>query len=301
MQKSTKWFLGILAVLAFFVLGAVTLFSVVFINLDTGTEEEVVGSGQKIAVVEVFGPIYSSEDIVRQLKKYRDNSTIKAILVHVNSPGGGVAASQEIYESIKRTDEKKPVIVSFSSVAASGGYYIACGARTIVANPGSITGSIGVISQFWEVNKLLDKIGVKSNTVKGGKMKDSGNPFREMTDDERKNFQALADDIHSQFMDAVGEARNFTHEEVLAIADGRVFSGKMAYKLKLVDTLGTFDDAVRIASDAAGIDGEPAIVKEVERESIIERMFGTTLKSVAKVKEEIFDQPLLQYRMPGSW
>ena len=299
MQKSTKWFLGIFISLTVFVVGTVAFIAFVLMNVGEYTEEEVTGSGQKIAVVEVFGPIYSSEDVVRQLKKYRDNSSIKAVVLHVNSPGGGVAASQEIYEEVKKTNEEKPVIVSMSSVAASGGYYIACGAKKIVANPGTITGSIGVISQFWQVNKLFDKLGIESNTIKSGKMKDGGNPFREMTDEEKKYFQEMSDDIHSQFIVAVEQARKLPHEKIIEIADGRAFSGRQAYKLKLIDTLGTFQETIRIAAAEAGISGEPAIVKEVERQSFIERLFGTTLKNVSKVKEELFDQPMVQYRMPG--
>ncbi len=301
MQKSTKWFLGIFAFIAIFVLGVIGFIAFAFVNVGEYTEEEISGSGQKIAVVEVVGPIYSSEEEVRQLKKYRKDNSIKAILLHVNSPGGGVAASQEIYEAVKRTNEEKPVIVSMSSLAASGGYYISCGARKIVANPGTLTGSIGVISQFWQVNKLLDKIGVSNNTIKSGKMKDEGNPFREMTDEERKNFQQLSDNIHQQFISAVESGRNIPHEKLIELADGRVYSGLQAYENHLIDTLGTYEDAIRITAVEANISGEPAIVKEVEKKSLFERMFGTTLRSVSRVKEELFDQPVLQYRMPGTW
>ena len=301
MQKSTKWFIGILSGLILFGIIVVVLLSVLMMSIGEGTEEEITGNGQKIAVVEVFGPIYSSEEIVRQLKKYRKESSIKAVLVHVNSPGGGVAASQEIYEEIKYTSEEKPVVISMSSVAASGGYYIACGAKKIVANAGTITGSIGVISQFWEVSKLMEKIGVQNNTIKSGKLKDSGNPFRAMSDEEKQYFQNLSSDIHQQFMEAVEDARHLSHEQVMEIADGRVYSGRQAFALGLVDTLGTYENAVRITADEAGINDEPAIVKEVERLSLVEKMFGTTLGKMTELKEELLNQPVLQYKMPGSW
>ncbi|MBM4167237.1 MAG: signal peptide peptidase SppA [Ignavibacteria bacterium] len=304
MQKSTKWFLGIFIVLIGIAFGFILLLATVFLGPTSSefTDEVITGSGEKIAVVEVIGPIYSSEETVRQLKKYREDVSIKAIVLHVNSPGGGVAASQEIYEEVKLSDKEKPVIVSLSSVAASGGYYISCGARTIVANPGTITGSIGVISQFWQMKKLLDKIGIENNTIKSGSRKDIGNPFREMTEEERKYFQILSNDIHEQFIEAVETHRNIAHDTMLQIADGRVFSGRQAYKHKLVDTLGTYHDAIRIAADAANIQEEPAIVKETERKSLFERLFfESSLKKISALKEEIFDQPILQYRMPEHW
>lgn len=301
MKKSTKWFLGILAGLIVFGVVVYGLFAIVLFGIFGEETDTVVtmGTGDKVAVIEVRGAIYQSEHIVRQLKKFRERRDVKALLLHVDSPGGGVVASQEIYEEVKRTKESgKPVVVSMGSVAASGGYYISCPADRIVANRGTITGSIGVISQLFRVDPLLKKIGIESNTMKSGKFKDTGSPFREMTPEDRKYFQNLIDDILRQFVTVVREERSLDHKTVLQFADGRVFTGEQALAARLVDTLGTYEDAIRIAAELGGITGEPGIIKEEKRKPrlldfLLEK---NPVNELVELKEEIINQPILQYR-----
>jgi len=297
MTKSTKWFLGILAVLALFALGF-TLFIVSFINSPSEkTETVTVGSGDRIAVIDLRGEITSSDEVVRQLKKYRTNSAVKAILLHIDSPGGGVVASQEMYEEVRKTrDGGKPVIVAMGSLAASGGYYVSCGATRLVANRGTLTGSIGVISEFLQVKDALAKLGISQKTIKAGKLKDAGSPTKEMTEDDRTYFQNLMDEVHRQFMDVVARERKMSPEKVRGLADGRVFTGEKAVELGLVDTLGTYEDAIRIAAGIAGISGEPSIVRERRRQVWWDTMFGETLRDI---KQELLDRPALSYRFAG--
>jgi len=301
MTSSTRWFLGILAILALVAI----LFTVVLVSLLGGSDEptEVVtsGSGEKIAVVEIKGVITSSEEVVRQLKKYRGMSSVKALLLRIDSPGGGVVASQEMYEEVRKTrDAGTPVVVSMGSLAASGGYYVACGASRIVANRGTLTGSIGVIAEFLQLQELLGKIGVDVKTIKSGKLKDSGTQTRKMTEEEQKYFQALMDDVHRQFMGVVERERHLSAADTRALADGRVYTGEQAVSLGLVDTLGTYEDAVHIAAAMAGIDGEPAIVKERKRRSWIESVAGDVTEEMRAIKEELLAQPVLSFRFTGS-
>jgi len=300
MSKSTKWFLIILGCLALAVLGFSVLIVSVFSGAGDRTEVVTSGSGQKIAVVELTGVISSSEDVVRQLKKHRDNKSIRAILLHVDSPGGAVVPSQEMYEEVKRTrDSGKPVVVSMGSLAASGGYYVSCGASRLVANKGTLTGSIGVISEFLQFREALNKLGIDIKTVKSGKLKDAGSPAKKMTEEDQQYFQSLMDDVHQQFMDVVEKERELSQEEILALADGRVFTGQQAVDLGLVDTIGTFEDAVKIAASLAGIDGEPSLVRERRRVTMFERLFGDVAEGISDVKQEILKRPVLSYRFVG--
>ncbi len=305
MKNSTKWFLIIVGILLFIGFG-VTMVFVTIVEL-VGREEVSTysegGHGDKIAVVELNGVIITPDEIVRQFKKYREDSSIRGILFRVDSPGGGVVASQEIYDEVKKTVAAgKPVVVSMGSLAASGGYYVSCGATRIVANPGTLTGSIGVISQFLEVDSLLHKIGVSSNTIKSGKLKDAGTPFRPMTDEDRRYFQSLMDDVHRQFIAAVERERHLNHDSLVAYADGRVFTGEQALRLRLVDTLGTYDDAIMIAAQAAKISGEPTLVKERRRKpSLFDLLFGEAkIPDFTGLREELLHRPILQYRMPDG-
>ena len=289
-----------MGVLVFFGIGMAAFFYFAFPNMVNRDTQVVRGSGQKIAVVELKSIILSSEEVVKQFKKFREDRSIKAILFRVDSPGGGVVASQEIYEEVKKTrDQGKPVVVSMGSVAASGGYYVSCGANKIVANPGTLTGSIGVISQFMRFDPLMDKIGIGVNTIKSGKFKDAGNPFREMTKEDRAYIQNLMDDVHRQFITVVESERNLDHESVVEYSDGRVFTGEEAVELGLVDTLGTYEDAITITAELAGIKGEPALVKERKRRiSFIDWFLGDSdVKELLDLKEKLLDQPILQYRM----
>jgi len=269
-------------------------------------KEEVVfhGSGDKIAVVEIKGVILDSEEIVRQLKKFHEDRSVQAILLRIDSPGGGVAASQEIYEEVRKIRETgKIVVVSMSSLAASGGYYVACGANKIVANKGTLTGSIGVISQFMQFDSLMGKIGITMNTIKSGKMKDAGNPFRKMTADDREFFQSLMDDVHKQFIGVVEDERGIEHDTLVKYADGRVFTGVQALELGLVDTLGTFEDAVGIAAELAGISGEPSIVKEAKKKTTLFDLLmnDAEVAEFTDLKNQILHQPILQYRIPQGF
>jgi len=300
MTKSTKWFLGILAVLALFALGF-TLFITSFVSSASDRTETVTsGSGDRIAVVDLRGEITSSEEVIRQLKKYRGMGGVKAILLHIDSPGGGVVASQEMYEEVRNTrDGGKPVIVSMGSLAASGGYYVACGASRLVANKGTLTGSIGVISEFLQVKDALAKLGIAEKTIKAGKLKDAGSPTKNMSEDDEAYFQKLMDDVHRQFIDVVARERRMPEAKVRALADGRVFTGEQAVTLGLVDTIGTFEDAVKITAAIAGISGEPAIVREKRRQPWWDTMFGEAGETLRDIKQQILDRPALSYRFAG--
>ena len=216
--------------------------------------------GDRVAVLPISGLITESEQTIEQLKKFAKDESVKAIVLRINTPGGGVGPSQEIHEEVRKVREKKIVVASMGSLAASGGYYIACAAEKIYANPGTITGSIGVIMQFVNVKDLIEKIGVKGLVVKSGDFKDIGSPIREMNPEERKILQAVIDNVHSQFVNAVADGRRMDRKDVLAIADGRIFSGEQAKTLGLVDMLGNQEDAVAEAGRMAKIEGEPRVV-----------------------------------------
>ncbi|MEW6685619.1 MAG: signal peptide peptidase SppA [Candidatus Edwardsbacteria bacterium] len=264
-MSKKKWIvLGVLGgiLLLFFV----CFFLAIVISFLAKGSPEFPSFGKAIALIEVIGPLDDATSITRQLKKYRESEDIKAIVLKVDSPGGGAAVAQEIYEEIKKTREKgKYVICSMSSVAASGGYYIACACDSIFANPGTITGSIGVIAQMANFEGLLKKIGVRFTVVKSGEHKDIASPFREMTEEEKRLIQNLLDDVYHQFIDAVCEGRNLKREEVLKIADGRILSGRQAKAYRLVDRLGDLEDAIDLAVKLSGIKGKPRIEKEKKR------------------------------------
>ncbi len=223
--------------------------------------------GSKVALITVDGVILDSKEVIEQLEKYRTNPSVKAIVLRINSPGGGVAPSQEIHEEILKTRQidKKPIVASMGSVAASGGYYIASATDLIVANPGSMTGSIGVLLQVPNISGLMQKIGVKSVVVKSGRHKDLASPTREMTDAERQILQGMLDDVHGQFIDAVATGRRIDRKKVETIADGRIFSGREAQSLGLVDQLGDLQDAIERAGALAGIRGKPTVIQERKR------------------------------------
>jgi protease-4 len=296
MSQSTKWFLAIFLTLAVISVGFMLLFYSVVRTTGESTRETVtLGRGDKLAVVELNGVITSSEDVVRQLKKYRDDSGIKGVVLRIDSPGGAVVPSQEMYEEVKKTRVLKPVIVSMGSVAASGGYYVACGASRLVANRGTLTGSIGVISEFLQLHEALAKLGIDVKTIKAGKMKDAGSSTRRMDPDHEKYFQQIMDQVHKQFIAVVEEARELEHTEALAIADGRVFTGEQAVELGLVDTLGTYEEAIQIAAAMCDIEGEPSLVKERERKGVFNRMFDVDEK-IEAMRKELLEKPILSYR-----
>lgn len=216
------------------------------------------GKGNRIGIVEITGPISGSKKAIRELEDFSKNKSIKGVVLRLDSPGGSVGPSQEIYEAVKRFE--KPLVVSMGSVAASGAYYIACGAKKVYANPGTITGSIGVIMQFADLSGLYEWARIQRYALKTGKYKDFGAEYRKMSDDERALIQGTLDDVLSQFKQAIVEGRKLNVGAVDAIADGRVFSGRQAKELKLVDELGSLQDAVKAVAGEAGIEGEPELV-----------------------------------------
>ena len=249
-----------------------------FFLLIARTLVQSVPIGDKVAVIDITGTISRTETIIDQIHQYRDDQAIKAIVLRINSPGGSVAPVQEIYSELKKLE--KPIVVSMGSTAASGGYYIAAIADEILANPGTLTGSIGVIMQFTKLKGLYEKVGLEQQVVKSGKFKDTGSPVRDMTDEERELLQVTLDDVHNQFIDAVFEGRqaHLTREEIVALADGRIFSGQQALEHKLVDQLGNLPDAIDRAGELGGIEGKPKVVRTKRKTSMLERVLGSTGK-----------------------
>jgi protease-4 len=243
--------------------------------------------GEKIGVVPIEGVISDSSEINGYIDEFAKDSSIVAVVVRIDSPGGGVAASQEIYDAIVTLKRKKKVVVSMGSVAASGGLLIACAADKIVANPGTITGSISAIMQFANVEELLKKVGVKATVVKSGPYKDIGSPVREMTQEERAIIQELIDDIYDQFVQVIVHDRQLTRQEVEAIADGRVFSGRKAKDYGLVDELGDMAAAARLASTLAGKDGTYDLVyPQKKRSSILSYIFEKAAIQISRALAE---------------
>lgn len=261
-----KWiWVGIAGTLGFFLLFAISVF--IAAAILGGGKRIVVGSG--VGLIEVKGMIIDSQEIVKQLSDFRKNDSVKAVVLRIDSPGGVVGPSQEICAEVKKLAAVKKVVVSMGSIAASGGYYIAAPASVIIANPGTITGSIGVLMRFSNLEGLLGKIGMKSFTLKTGKYKDVGSPARTMTDQEKEMLQQVIDNTHLQFVKAVAEGRKLPVAEVRAIADGRIYTGEQAMALKLVDRLGTLQDAVEEAGRLAGIKGEPQIIRPPRKKQLL--------------------------------
>ncbi len=237
--------------------------------IGLGMKVSPMGYTGNIGVIEVEGIIDSAKRIVRDIKRFSEDPSIPAVVIRVDSPGGGVAAAQEIYNQVKKLKETKKVVVSMGALAASGGYYVSLPAHLIVANPGTITGSIGVIMEFAVIEELMKKLGINFEVIKSREHKDIGSPFRKMSDKERKLLQEVVGDVYEQFVEAVIENRNLPKDSVLQFADGRILSGRQAKELGLVDTLGSFEDAVRIAGDMVGIK-KPNLIYPPKRFSIIQ-------------------------------
>lgn len=220
---------------------------------------------ENVGVIEMKGVIADPKPTLTHLREFCANDRVKAIVLRIDSPGGGVGPSQEIYEEIKRTRRTKKVVASMGAIAASGGYYIAAAADHIMANPGTITGSISVIMEFANLQALLEKIGVVPYVLKSGQYKDTGSPFREMTKKERALLQGFIDNVHHQFVSAVAEGRKMPEDKVEAIADGRILSGEQAKKVGLLDSLGNYEDAIKLAAKLGGIKGEPSVIYAKKR------------------------------------
>lgn len=251
-----------------------------------GIREDIpMGGGRALGYVTIEGTIGDSREVVRQLKVLAKNPLVKGILIRVESPGGGVTASHEIYREIKRIrDEGRPVVVSMGTVAASGGYYVSAPATVIVANPATLTGSIGVIMELPIVRGLLDKIGMKVEIIKSKEAKDIGSPFRDMTEADRRLLQDVVMDVYQQFLEVVSAERKIPLDSLAQIADGRILTGRQAKLWGLVDTLGTLEDAKRILADLCGIKGEPRIIKPRRRFRVwLERVLDEGITRVAGV------------------
>jgi len=253
-------------------LGTTALF-VAFASSMLGASRGAGGAffGERVAIVELEGVIVDVDDLVREIKAYRDNAAIRAVVIRINSPGGAVAPTQELYGAIRRLREAgKPVVASLGSVAASGGYYVAVAADQIYANPGTLTGSIGVVMQMANLNALMKKVGVEYVVVKAGQFKDLGNFARPMTVEERRVLQALLDDVHGQFIGAVADGRKLERGEVQRFADGRVFSGSQAKALHMIDALGGLEDAIDGAATLAGLPKPPKVIGPRRRFSVVD-------------------------------
>jgi protease-4 len=239
--------------------------------------------GDQVALLEIRGVITDGKPVTDLLARYKEDKDIKAIIIRIESPGGGVAPSQEIFTELTRIRDQKPVVAYLGNVAASGGYYVAAGASKIVSSPGSLTGSIGVVIQLSNVEHLFEKLGLDFSTIKAGKYKDIGSPYREMTEEERQLLQNVINDVHEQFISDVAKGRNLPDGQVRAIADGRIMTGLQAKELGLVDEMGNFEDAMRIAKSLAGIEGEVSVVRPTrKRHSLMEFLLDEFLDGLAE-------------------
>lgn len=293
LKKTIIIIASILIVCALFLVGISFL-----LKSFMGESESNYSGKNGVGLVEVKGMIIDSRETVRQLRYFLKKDDIKSVVLRVDSPGGVVAPSQEIYEEVKKFAAKKKIIVSMGSLAASGGYYISAPATTIYANPGTITASIGVIIKLSNIEALMDKIGIKATVIKTGKFKDSGSPSRQLTEEDRAMFQAVIDSTHNQFIKAVATGRKLPEEQVRAIADGRVLSGEQALAYKLVDKLGTLQDALEEAGRVSGIIGEVEVVLPPKKkthyldllsEGVEEKFEGAIGKVVGKGLQVVYE------------
>jgi protease-4 len=290
-MKKSRAGLTILLIL-FLVAGFVVL--LVAVSFISGGDKETSTWNQlfarnKIGVINIEGTIASSDETLKQLRKYSKRSSIKAILLRVNSPGGTVAPAQEIYREIGKIKKKKPVVVSMETVAASAAYYISSNASKIVCSQGTITGSIGVIMMLPEIHKVIEKIGVNVNIIKAGKYKDLGTGVRPLTEDERNILENFAAEVHEQFISdvAAGRKGKIAKDKLREIADGRFFTGEKAKEMGLVDTIGNFYDAVKVAADLGGIKEEPELVYPKKKwESYMDLLTESAVSAIAKAADQ---------------
>lgn len=267
------------------------IISVLFTALSKGARD-------KVALVRVEGPIVEAKTVVEEIKGYVKDSSVRAIVLRVDSPGGGVVPSQEIYNEVKKAKAVKKVVVSMGSVAASGGYYISAPADRIIANPGTITGSIGVIMVVPNLKGLLEKVGIKTEVVKSGKNKDLASVFRGIGDEERGIIQGVMDDVHEQFIAAVAEGRKIEIDKARKISDGRIFSGRQAMSIGLVDEIGDLDDAVKTAGKLGGIEGEPEVVSKTEKGMLSKLLDGKMPEELSRVLPDLHLKYMYYMYMP---
>src|SRR5271157_5039733 len=276
-----------------FFLFVLAVFGLVYMTLHAGGADAGITSfGDRIGVVDLDGVILSPQPVVGQLKKFGDDSSIKAIILHVNSPGGGVAASEEIYREVKRirTEKKKKIVVSIETVGASGAYYVASASDKIYADQGSIVGSIGVIAQWVNYGDLLKWAKLKDVVIKTGEFKDTGNPARDLTPNEQAYMQSLIDNMFAQFIKAVADGRGLKFEDVKAIANGKVWTGQQALSMKLIDGVGDFEAAVADTAKSVGIRGEPSLVHpEKDRRTLLDLLLGDVSRYIPG-REKMLEQ-----------
>ncbi|MBN2122731.1 MAG: signal peptide peptidase SppA [Deltaproteobacteria bacterium] len=285
--------LVILGVIALFLGAAMTAF------LGIAGSSSGISFGNRIGVIAIEGTIADPEPILTQLVDFKNDKSVKAIILRVNSPGGGVAPSQEIYREIRKTIKSKKVIVSMGNLAASGGYYIASGADRIVASPGTLSGSIGVIMEFIQLEDLLRKLGVGLEVMKTGEFKDIGSPHRKMSDRDRDLIRNLIGEIQGQFVEAVAKGRNLPVEKVREIADGRILSGARCKELGLVDVLGNFQDAVDLAKEMSGIEGDVTLVHSRKaRGRLWQLLLEDAAESLYRAARSVL-QPRVEFRWDG--
>jgi len=254
----------------FAILAVILLFFTFIAGVGCGlliSGEDALSAGDKVAVLKIEDVILDDQAYLDSITTIKNDSQIKAVVLRIESPGGAVGPSQEIYSELKQLGVDKPVVASIGNVGASGGYYIACAAEKIYANPGAITGSIGVVAQFVSYEKLLEWAMVDVEVIKSGEFKDIGSPFREMTEKDREYIQGLIDSVYVQFKDAVGESRGLDAAQMDIVAEGKIYTGAQAKELGLIDELGTINDAVDYASEAAGITGEPSLIYYPKKKS----------------------------------
>ncbi len=263
-MKTSRFIIITTLLMAAISFAVLTLF--VILRIASPGQADLMAPGSKVALVRIVGPIETSDEMIEELDDYRKNDGVKAVVLRIDTPGGGVGASRDIYDAVQRIrEEGKPVVVSMGPIAASGGYYIACAGDSILAGPSTITGSIGVIAVFGSFKRALDKLGIDFNIIATGPFKASGSELKEMTDEERAYIQDLLDDLFQQFVDVVVEGRGIERDSILAIADGRAFSGRQALALGLVDRFGTLEDATNAAAQLAGLPIPPRTVERRER------------------------------------
>lgn len=250
----------------------------------------------EIALVRIQGMLMDSQNIVRQLSNYRHNPNVRGIVLRIDSPGGAVAPAQEIYNEImKLKADHKTVYASMGTVAASGGYYIACAANYVLANPGTLTGSIAAVMTFSNIEELTDKIGIKPIIIKSGKYKDVGSPLRGMKPEERKLLQSVVDDVHQQFVQAVAKGRGLPVSEVNEIADGRIMTGQQALTLKLVDEMGGLEKTIELLAKKIGVEGRPKVIEEKEKTPFFDWLLQSSLPSRLAATLIPASLPRLQY------
>jgi protease-4 len=292
-ERRSRTLLWILIGGGAFFLFVLAVFTLVYLTLHAGGGESALGGfGDRIGVVDLDGVILSPQPVVGQLKRFGDDSSIKAIILHVNSPGGGVAASEEIYREVKRirAEKKKKIVVSIETVGASGAFYVAAGCDKVYADKGSIVGSIGVIAQWVNYGDLLKWAKLKDVVIKTGEFKDTGNPARDLTPAEQAYMQSLIDNMFGQFIQAVADGRGMKYDDVKSIANGKVWTGEQAQSMKLIDSVGDFETAVADTAKSVGISGEPTLVRpERERRTLMDLLLGDVSQYIPS-REKMLEQ-----------